>query len=63
MSQNYCKGCAAEKNGCIYAPVNPGDCPCMTCLVKMVCVETEGCEEWSGPGKPEAFLGIDLNNL
>jgi len=29
----------------------------------MVCVETEGCEEWSGPGKPEAFAKIDVNSL
>lgn len=55
MSHNHCKGCAAKKNSCIYTEFNDGDCPCTNCLIKVVCINTEGCEEWSGPGKPEAF--------
>ena len=51
---DYCKGCAVKGNGCIYASVNYGSCPCGTCLVKMVCADTVGCERWSGPG-PKAF--------
>jgi len=59
----HCKGCAARSNGCIYTLANNGNCPCVNCLVKMVCINSEGCEEWSGPGKPEAFSKIDPDSL
>jgi len=41
---NYkeCKGCAHKSNGCLlwrYSPLRISECPCINCIVKMMCKE------------------------
>jgi len=41
---NYkeCKGCAHKYNGCLiwrYRPLKISECPCINCIVKMMCKE------------------------
>ncbi len=54
-SAEECKGCTvADKTGvCLQEARNHTKCPCMTCLVKIMC--TDACLEW------KEYIGYKLN--
>jgi len=52
VKMEYCKGCYCEDNYCelLYMFIDKltdfGVCPCSICLVKVICTNAYGCEDY-----------------
>lgn len=62
MSDTHeCSGCYLWENKiesiCSYQPIASSEiiCPCVTCLVKTMCTDEQGCDEYTRVYNPEYF--------